>query len=322
MASAIQSVFREAIAARWPWIVLLYVLAGCTGKVQKADVDGANVIKAYLRVETNKYIAERVAAQLGDNIPPNEVRIDLSLTTLKPRMLGWLWDAFEKYAAAKEARLKGWARCGYPRAFDPATRAKAVALHADGKLWPSTMAEDAPTGEEPGPDDDRAHDMADIDDAEATGGFDVALDGATEAGPPCVPLVAPTTQPSTAPATVSSEIPLEDLVNAAQHASRGGRGGAGRSGRDGAGRGRGRGCPAPLLQNWSEHVTPEGREYWANELYTWKTRWTRPRAPAPPPPPPPPNGGRGGGGGGGDSDGHVGGRPRCGGGIQACGGCG
>ncbi|KAK3235145.1 hypothetical protein CYMTET_54638 [Cymbomonas tetramitiformis] len=40
-----QQSFRDAVSSKWPWVFLHYVPPGCTGIIQKFDVDGGGVIK-------------------------------------------------------------------------------------------------------------------------------------------------------------------------------------------------------------------------------------------------------------------------------------
>ena len=86
----------------FPWIVLLYVPAGCTGKLQVCDTvinfpfknKGKQQAVAFVCYKVRQAIREASEKQReGGEGPPAEglaVEVDLRLTALKPRLPMWI----------------------------------------------------------------------------------------------------------------------------------------------------------------------------------------------------------------------------------------
>ncbi|KAK3259479.1 hypothetical protein CYMTET_31524 [Cymbomonas tetramitiformis] len=175
--------FRQRVQNKWPWIVLLYVFAGGTGRSQKFDVDGANVMKPKLSERARLYIEKHVcfvaagsfvflggfsfgnlgsvsksrsvlvqfSAKLKAGEKAEDIRLDLTMTTLKVQQLYWLGEVYAEFKANVPARTAGWARTQVPLAYTPEWQRCALEWHAEGKLWPGNTVEAIPAGDEQEP---------------------------------------------------------------------------------------------------------------------------------------------------------------------------
>ncbi|KAK3246439.1 hypothetical protein CYMTET_44025 [Cymbomonas tetramitiformis] len=154
----LKDTFRARVKGGWPWIILLYIPPGCTGRGQKADVDGGGVLKPKLRARTTQYLQKEYSQQLREGKAPHEVALDLSLGNMKVRQLYWIGEVFMEFKANIEARTKGWGLTGVPRVFSEEMQRAARELHLKGLLFPNGRVEFTPqsTGAEetPGADTD------------------------------------------------------------------------------------------------------------------------------------------------------------------------
>ncbi|KAK3233685.1 hypothetical protein CYMTET_56042 [Cymbomonas tetramitiformis] len=169
--------FKSRVKAKWPWIILLYIFAGGTGKSQKYDVDGANVMKPKLSNRAAQYIEREFAKQLKEGAKAEDIRLDLTLNTLKVQQLYWLGEVYDEFKANVPARIAGWLKTKVPLAFTPEWQQRALEWKASGKLWPSNSVDAVPEGEElePSPTQDDlvlvftvGQELADRDDADRT----------------------------------------------------------------------------------------------------------------------------------------------------------
>ncbi|KAK3240954.1 hypothetical protein CYMTET_49245 [Cymbomonas tetramitiformis] len=141
--------FTNRVKAKWPWIVLLYIFAGGTGKSQKYDVDGANVMKPKLRDRASLYVETEFSKQLQEGVNVEDIRLDLTLGALKVQQLYWLGEVYNEFKANIPARTsKGWVKTKIPLAFTSEWQQRALAWKAEGKLWPANTVHVVPEGDE------------------------------------------------------------------------------------------------------------------------------------------------------------------------------
>ncbi|KAK3281112.1 hypothetical protein CYMTET_11083 [Cymbomonas tetramitiformis] len=163
--------FRERVKTSWPWLHLEYIPPGCTGKAQKFDLDGGGVYKPKLQKRTTAYIQEEFQKSLSSGVALSDVKLDLTLTTMKVRQLYWILEVHTEFKNNVAARNKGWQLTGIPNAFTEACQQKALERHVKGELWPSSALEDVPEGEEHEPSPESDDTEAGVEDPQsATGG--------------------------------------------------------------------------------------------------------------------------------------------------------
>jgi hypothetical protein len=87
--------FRQWMSEHYPWIILDYVPAGCTGLFQPCDVGMQRVMKqAIIRAQSADLI-EEVSGEISKGIKASQMRIDITVPTLRDRSVGWLVKAHE-----------------------------------------------------------------------------------------------------------------------------------------------------------------------------------------------------------------------------------
>ncbi|KAK3251732.1 hypothetical protein CYMTET_38934 [Cymbomonas tetramitiformis] len=143
--------FRGRVRSKWPWIVLLYIFAGGTGRSQKYDIDGANVMKPKLNERAGLYVQKQFTERLDAGENPEEIRLDLTLSTLKVQQLYWMGEVYAEFKANVPARTEGWVKTKVPLAFTQEWQERALVWHEEGKLWKGNTVEEVPVGEEPTP---------------------------------------------------------------------------------------------------------------------------------------------------------------------------
>ena len=82
------------MAANHPYIIILFVPAGCTGLFQPCDVGLQRVFKHSLKVSAHADVVQEVLGQLQQGIPISDVKSDTTLGVLRDRTVHWLWSAF------------------------------------------------------------------------------------------------------------------------------------------------------------------------------------------------------------------------------------
>ena len=126
------SVHKSAEFLDWmknehPDFHVVFIPAGCTGKAQPADV----VVQRPLKCEiTNQYLqwtTEILTADLqpdSDDVPTCE--IDRSMGTLKPKLVEWTFNAWNRLRERQSMIAKGWAKIGLDAIFTAERQAAAL----------------------------------------------------------------------------------------------------------------------------------------------------------------------------------------------------
>jgi hypothetical protein len=126
--------FRGHIQEKYPWIFVLYIPAGCTGKKQPADVGLQKPLKDAARKCFSSYVTSVVTAAIDEGIPPSEVQLNLRLTYLRPVLVKCFEAIYERLQDEDLVR-SAWDRSGI-KPEDKDTRIKAMQLMMGGKLFP------------------------------------------------------------------------------------------------------------------------------------------------------------------------------------------
>jgi hypothetical protein len=108
--------FRQYIQDNHKDICLLYVPAGCTGKFQVTDLIVNNPLKAVVRSQSSTFLSNQVLSQLDKGTAPSDIRVDLTLSTLKPRLIQWVGAAYRQMKKDRELVHEGWQKAQLLRA--------------------------------------------------------------------------------------------------------------------------------------------------------------------------------------------------------------
>ncbi|KZO96463.1 hypothetical protein CALVIDRAFT_461081, partial [Calocera viscosa TUFC12733] len=88
--------FRNWMHDSYPWILLHYIPASCTGVWQPADVGLQRRLKTKLRQSALADVADETLEQLQSGCAPSAVMLDTSLPRLRNRTVGWLLQAYRQ----------------------------------------------------------------------------------------------------------------------------------------------------------------------------------------------------------------------------------
>jgi hypothetical protein len=86
--------FRDLVRRRWPWIKLDYVPGGCTGIWQPCDVGIQRPLKHAIRRLQLEDVIEETVALLDHGTDPSQIRVDITIKTLRNRSPRWFVEAF------------------------------------------------------------------------------------------------------------------------------------------------------------------------------------------------------------------------------------
>ena len=100
--------------SKHPQIHLFFVLANCTLVFQPTNVILQRPFKHAFRLEFNKYTLDIFTKQLEDGV---DLKMDMKMSTLKPKICGWLHKAWEHLTCKEEMVKKGWGHIGLLQAF-------------------------------------------------------------------------------------------------------------------------------------------------------------------------------------------------------------
>jgi hypothetical protein len=106
-----------------PKIHLLFIPTNCTSIFQPADVILQRPFKHAFRQEFNKFTMEVITNQLeGAQV----IKVDTKMSTLKPKVCGWLFRSWHQLTTKTEMVKKGWIHTGLLRAFEPEFQKQAM----------------------------------------------------------------------------------------------------------------------------------------------------------------------------------------------------
>jgi hypothetical protein len=100
------------------WIIILFVPANCTSKLQPADVVHQRTLKYHFKQGFNLWLAGEISKQIAGGVADGDVKCDFRIGVLREGLCGWLLDAWRQLADMKEMTVRGWAKCGLIRPFD------------------------------------------------------------------------------------------------------------------------------------------------------------------------------------------------------------
>jgi hypothetical protein len=115
-----------SLKVKYPTLIILYIPANCTGRLQPLDVDFNMPFKRYLKDLACKWLAAFVTGQLAAGVAPDEVKVDVKKSALVEPYCSWIQRA-HTWAARDKAMLKrSWTKTGITIAweFDSPVRAE------------------------------------------------------------------------------------------------------------------------------------------------------------------------------------------------------
>jgi len=101
-------------------ILIVNVPKNMTKFYQPLDLTVNGFCKKFLKGKFSDWYSSQISKQLASNIPLDDVKIKLQLTTLKPLQAGWIIDFYNEMTSAKGKEIinSGWVSSGIKDAID------------------------------------------------------------------------------------------------------------------------------------------------------------------------------------------------------------
>ena len=138
--------FLDWVKKRYPKYLVLFIPAGCTGKLQPQDIVLQRVFKHLIRKFFNEHFAGLVVEYLSDkNNKIEDFKLDTKLPTLRNKMAGFVADAYEEMKNRPELVQKAWKLAKAKGlclldAWNRPVQDRALRLMASGELFPNKPA--------------------------------------------------------------------------------------------------------------------------------------------------------------------------------------
>lgn len=137
--------FRSFLKKEYPWILLLFIPPSCTSKAQPQDVSLQKPLKAYFVESFDIWATTEIQKQISSGLKPQECKLNLSLTNLKPLVCKWIYDSFIKCQSDEQNVRLGWVKPGLTQAWDTQTQTEALKEHIMGELFEDKTIYEFPT---------------------------------------------------------------------------------------------------------------------------------------------------------------------------------
>jgi hypothetical protein len=179
--------FRQWIRDEFPWIVLDYIPANCTGIWQPCDVGTQRPFKQAIRRAQLEDMVAETQDRLNRGGSPADVHLDKKIGVLRDRSVRWFVEAFDTIQNPKLI-LKTWERCSvgaFNLSFESVTSSEAIdelfdLQNSNPELWAeitSKRAQDEDCIDTTGPD---APDAAGDEEHTAECPYDADIEGDAE----------------------------------------------------------------------------------------------------------------------------------------------
>ena len=139
------SEFKEYLQNHHPSLITLFIPAGCTSKLQVVDLAVNGHIKSVMKQHVGRYLSQQATEQMDSGVEPQNVKFDLRLSTLKPKLVQWLKLAIDSLEVDEIRRE--WLKARLPRAWQGDFQATSLQHCEEG-----TLLTDQEQGSEEEPD--------------------------------------------------------------------------------------------------------------------------------------------------------------------------
>ncbi|TFK78105.1 hypothetical protein K466DRAFT_462617, partial [Polyporus arcularius HHB13444] len=86
--------FLPWIRRTHPEIIIIFVLGGCTGIAQPADVGLQRLFKHHVKRSATDFVVTRAMQELAAGVKPEDIKLPTKLPVLRNASIAWLLDAY------------------------------------------------------------------------------------------------------------------------------------------------------------------------------------------------------------------------------------
>ena len=108
--------------------------ATCTSEFQPLDVHGQPIIKNSFQTQCEDFLFSSCSEQLNLGVPASEVRLDVTLTSIKPHLFRWLAVARNAMMSSPGTVATAWRMAKLGDVFEQVAIDEAHLAFANGKL--------------------------------------------------------------------------------------------------------------------------------------------------------------------------------------------
>ncbi len=113
----ISDLYRSWLAEKYPFFHLIFIPAGCTPVAQVLDLHNNRPFKHFFKRLFQSFLATEVSKQLAEGADPQSVRLEFSMSKMKPLTLGWLLDSWQHVKSLAEGCKRCYEKVGTLKAL-------------------------------------------------------------------------------------------------------------------------------------------------------------------------------------------------------------
>jgi hypothetical protein len=120
--------FLNFMKTNYPEFTLVFIPAGCTGKIQPADVLLQRPLKNMITTNYTSWTISEIKEQLQSGKAAEQIRLSESAIELKKQMMHWIslaWSTLQE-KKWKDYFTEGWAKLKFVECFSPTRQLKAI----------------------------------------------------------------------------------------------------------------------------------------------------------------------------------------------------
>ncbi|KAL3683409.1 hypothetical protein R1sor_001431 [Riccia sorocarpa] len=133
--------FMEWMKLHYPLILLLFVPASTTSKLQPADVNLMRPFKSNIERQFGLWAMAEIAGKLGKGIKAENATLENRIGPLRKKFCEWLLSAQQELEALHMNIRRGWEKIGFHAAWSITTQMRAVEMNANQQLFNQDEAE-------------------------------------------------------------------------------------------------------------------------------------------------------------------------------------
>lgn len=111
----ISAEMRDWIRVTYPWLILIYVPAGCTSNLQPCDVGLQPLFKHMNKQAANRYFAEQITLTMKKNHNLSALKLSMDIGPLRDACVSWILDSVDylNSPARLDLNKKAWSNCKF-----------------------------------------------------------------------------------------------------------------------------------------------------------------------------------------------------------------